>query len=128
MWQISVKCVPQLLTDEKSSRNFWSLKTWLGVPTLLTGLIWQFVTTSGFWMKSQLQEHIFLYVPDTQGQLQTILHAIPKSQFQQYSVQPLCKACSTFYVVRATLDKFGLHVGNMKFSTKNKEVYMLLCV
>jgi hypothetical protein len=30
-------------------------------------------------------------------------------------------ACSTFYVVRATLAKFGLYAGNMKFNTHNEE-------
>jgi hypothetical protein len=31
------------------------------------------------------------------------------------------QARSTFSVVRATSSKFGLHAGNMKFSTQNKE-------
>jgi hypothetical protein len=33
----------------------------------------------------------------------------------------LGQACSTFYVVQATLAKFGLLAGNMKFSTQNEE-------
>jgi hypothetical protein len=34
---------------------------------------------------------------------------------------PLGKASSTFYVVRATLEKYGLHVNNIKFNAQNKE-------
>jgi hypothetical protein len=31
------------------------------------------------------------------------------------------QVCSTIYMVQATLAEFGLHVGNMKFSTWNEE-------
>jgi hypothetical protein len=31
------------------------------------------------------------------------------------------QARSTFYVVQATSAKFGLHAGDMKFSTQNEE-------
>jgi hypothetical protein len=33
----------------------------------------------------------------------------------------LKQASSTTYEVRATLAKFGLHAGNMKFNTQNEE-------
>jgi hypothetical protein len=32
----------------------------------------------------------------------------------------LYQACSTFFVVRATSVKFGLHAGNVKFNTLNE--------
>jgi hypothetical protein len=45
------------------------------------------------------------------------------------------QACSTFNVLRATSAKLGLHAGNMKFKTQDKEwlsiriiVYIILCV
>jgi hypothetical protein len=34
---------------------------------------------------------------------------------------PLNKACSTYFVVQAASEKYGLHAGNMKFNTQNKE-------
>jgi len=33
-------------------------------------------------------------------------------------------ASSTFYEVQAASTKFGLHAGNMKFNTQNKNKYM----
>jgi hypothetical protein len=33
----------------------------------------------------------------------------------------LDQACPTYFVVWATLAKFGLHAGNMKFNTQNEE-------
>jgi hypothetical protein len=82
------------LSEVFASASHWWTKQWkflvtknmTRVTTLLRGLIQHFVITSCFWMKSQLQEQLFPYVPDTQGQLQTILHAIPRSQFRQYLV------------------------------------------
>jgi hypothetical protein len=34
----------------------------------------------------------------------------------------LLQASSTFCVVRATSEKYGMHAGNMKFSTQKEEV------
>jgi hypothetical protein len=36
------------------------------------------------------------------------------------------QASSTFYEVQAASTKFGLHVGNMKFNTRNKNKYMYI--
>jgi len=35
-------------------------------------------------------------------------------------VHPLDQACSIFYVLRATSEKFGLLAGNMKINTQNE--------
>jgi hypothetical protein len=69
-------------------------------------------------MKSQLKGHLFLYIPVIQRQLKTIRHAIPKS------VSAVVSTATRSDVVRVTLEKFGLHVGNMKFNTKNRQVYI----
>jgi len=43
----------------------------------------------------------------------------------------ITQACSSFYVVQASSEKFGLPVGNMKFSTQEEEwinICTIICI
>jgi hypothetical protein len=63
--------------------DFWPLKTWLQSTTILTCLIWPLTISSYFKrMKSKLKGRRFQDVTEIQEQSPTVLHAIPKSQFQ----------------------------------------------
>jgi len=45
---ISVKFVPQVLTDEQKHKQFLAVKNMAVVPSFLTGLIWPLVISSCF--------------------------------------------------------------------------------